>query len=286
MMKEKNYGFLFTLPAIVLFIVVLGIPVIMTVINSFTPLWAGDYSSFTLANYARLTKDSAFRTTFSNTLIFVSFTVGFHLILGMIVALALNTDIRFIRFFRVVAILPWTIPDSVSGLIWRFLFDPMHGAINQMLMLFNLIQEPIEWLSVPGLSLPSVIFADVWRGYPFVMLILLAGMQSIPEDLYEAAKVDGASAVRKFVHITIPQLQTIIVIALALDTVWQFRRFGLIYTMTGGGPGRQTEILATLVQKQYFEFFNFEYAAAMALFTALVMLVITLPYVRIMVRGN
>ena len=285
-MQERNYGYAFIFPGVALFIVVLGIPVIITILNSFTPLWSGELTTFTLENYFRLTKDLTFRKTFINTITFVSCTVGFHFLLGMIVAVTLNKDIPYIKLFRVIAILPWTIPDSVCGLMWRFMFDPLHGAVNQVLMFFNLINDPIEWLSLPALSLPSVIFADIWRGYPFVMLILLAGLQSIPEDLYEAAKVDGANVFRRFVHITIPQLKTIIVIALALDTVWQFRRFGLIYTMTGGGPGRQTEILSTLVQKQYFGFFNFEYAAAMALITALIMLIITLPYIRIMIRGN
>jgi multiple sugar transport system permease protein len=285
-MKDQNFGYFFTFPGVLLFILVLGLPVAITVLNSFSPLWSGEYAGVTLENYDRLFKDIIFKKAFKNTIIFVSLTVGFHFLMGMVVSSALNVEIRFVKFFRVVAILPWTIPDSVSGLIWRFMYDPLHGSINQVLMGFGFIQDPIEWLSLPALSLPSVIFADIWRGYPFVMLILLAGLQSIPEDLYEAAKVDGAGAYRRFIHITLPQLKTIIVIALALDTVWQFRRFGLIYTMTGGGPGRQTEILATLVQKQYFEFFNFEYASAMALITALVILILTFPYVRIMIRGT
>ena len=283
-MRDKNYGILLTTPALVFFVFVLAVPVIMAVINSFSPIWSGKVSEFTLNNYKNLVDDPVFIATFWNTIFFVSSTVGFHLVLGLIIALALNKEIPMMRFFRVIAILPWTIPDSISGLIWRFMFDPMSGVINQVLTFFHVINDPIEWLSIPGLALGCVIFADIWRGYPFVMLILLAGLQSIPEEYYEASKVDGANAFKRFVYITVPHLKTMINISLALDTVWQFRRFGLIYTMTGGGPGTQTEILASLVQKQYFRFFNFEYASAMALFNAFVIFIITLPYVRIMIR--
>ena len=283
-MRDKNYGILLTTPALVFFVFVLAVPVIMAVINSFSPIWSGKVSEFTLNNYKNLVDDPVFIATFWNTIFFVSSTVGFHLVLGLIIALALNKEIPMMRFFRVIAILPWTIPDSISGLIWRFMFDPMSGVINQVLTFFHVINDPIEWLSIPGLALGCVIFADIWRGYPFVMLILLAGLQSIPEEYYEASKVDGANAFKRFVYITVPHLKTMIIISLALDTVWQFRRFGLIYTMTGGGPGTQTEILASLVQKQYFRFFNFEYASAMALFNAFVIFIITLPYVRIMIR--
>jgi len=129
-----------------------------------------------------------------------------------------------------------------------------------------------------------VIFADVWRGYPFVMLILLAGLQAIPDELYEPAKVDGASTIQEFWHITIPLMRGMMLIAVALDTVWQFRRFGLIVNMTGGGPGNVTEILSLYVYKQYFRYFNFEYAAAIALVLAVIMLVLSVPYVRAMVQ--
>jgi multiple sugar transport system permease protein len=116
------------------------------------------------------------------------------------------------------------------------------------------------------------------------MIILLAGLQAIPREQYEAARVDGASPLREFWHITIPNLKRMIVIAIALDTIWQFRRFGLVYTMTQGGPGHSTEILSILVYKQYFRFFNFEYAAAIAVILAIIMLIISLPYIRMIVR--
>jgi multiple sugar transport system permease protein len=272
------------LPGVLLFVLVLGFPVITTLINSFCPVWTAGVTKITLQNYTRLAQDWVPRKVLGNTLTFVCCTVLFHFLLGLTVATALDTEVRGKRLFRVLAILPWAVPDSISGLIWRFLYDPLHGTINKVLLTVHLIDTPIEWLSNPTLSLLSVIFADVWRGYPFVMLILLAGLQSIPPQLYEAAEVDGASTIQRYVRITLPQLKTMIIIALALDTIWQFRMFGLVFTLTGGGPGRQTETLPLLVYKQYFNYFNFEYAAAIAVASAAAMLVLSIPYLWIMLR--
>lgn len=283
-MKDRYQGYVFVSPGVLLFVLVLGFPVITTLFNSFCPVWSAGIAKFTLQNYAKVTQDWVPRKVLGNTLVFVSCTVLLHFLLGLTVASALDTEVRGKRVFRVLAILPWAVPDSIAGLIWRFLYDPLHGSVNKILLTLHLIETPIEWLSNPALSLMSVIFADVWRGYPFVMIILLAGLQSIPPELYEAAEVDGASPVQRYLRITLPQLKTMIIIALALDTVWQFRMFGLVYTLTGGGPGRQTETLPLLVYKQYFNYFNFEYAATVAVTSAVMMLMLSLPYLWIMLR--
>ena len=136
-----------------------------------------------------------------------------------------------------------------------------------------------SWLSSPTLAFPSVIFANIWRGYPLVMVMLLAGLMAIPRELYEAAEVDGAGRLKRFLHVTLPGLSTIILIALALDMVWEFRRFALVLTMTGGGPGTLTEVLSTLVYKSYFQFFTFEYASAIAILMSVVLFILSLPYI-------
>ncbi len=278
-----NQGYVFVLPALFMLLLVLGFPIAVAVINSFS-LPVSEAGTWTLENYAKLFKDARFQNSLVVTFVFVGGTVLLHLVVGFIVALALNTEIRAKRFFRVVAILPWTVPDVISGLIWRFMYNPTAGIINRLLLELGVVTTYIEWLGDADLALPSVIFADTWRGYPFVMIILLAGLQSVPRELYEAAKVDGASTIQEFRHITIPTMRGMILIATALDTIWQFRRFGLVFNMTAGGPGRVTEILSLYVYKQYFRYFNFEYAAAMAVVLALIMLLLSLPYVRAMVR--
>lgn len=280
-LRRKFGGYGFVLPALLMLVLVLGFPVAAAVVTSFR---APDAGTWTLKHYLALQRDDRFFNSLYVTFAFVGGTVGLHLILGFIVALALNAEIRAKHFFRVIVILPWTVPDVISGLIWRFMYNPTAGIINRILLDAGLVDRYVEWLGTGDLALPSVIFADVWRGFPFVMIILLAGLQAIPQELYEAARVDGASALQEFRYITIPNMRRMILIALALDTIWQFRRFGLIYNMTLGGPGNATEILSLYVYKQYFQYFNFEYAAAMAVVLAIIMLVISLPYVRAMVR--
>lgn len=282
-LAQQNQGYLFILPCLLMLLLILGFPAVMAVLNSFSPIWSKGFS-FTLENYRRLIHDAVFWNALGNTLRFVGSTVALHFVLGLAVALALNAEIRARRFFRILAILPWTVPDVISGLVWRFMYNPTSGIINDVLMKFHLTGNYIEWLGSPSLAMPSIILADAWRGYPFVMIILLAGLQAIPRTLYEAARVDGASSLQEFWHITLPNLKRMIVIALALDIIWQFRRFGLVYTMTQGGPGRTTEILSIMVYKQYFKFFNFEYASAIAVVMAIIMLAISIPYIRTIVR--
>lgn len=274
----------FVLPCFILLLGVLGFPMVMAVLNSFTPIWTKGLKGFTLAYYKKLFNDAVFLNSLFRTAYFVGATVSLHLLLGLCVALALNSAIRARRFFRVMAILPWTIPDVIAGLVWACMYDPLNGLLNDLLHRLGLIASPVEWLANPSLVMPSVILADVWRGYPFVMLILLAGLQTIPKEQHEAAKVDGASAIQEFLYITLPNLKQMIAIATVLDIIWQTRRFGLIWVMTEGGPARSTEILSVLAYRQYFKFFNFEYASAISVILALILLLIGIPYIRAVAR--
>jgi len=281
-LKKKKYEpYLFIFPALSMLIVILGFPLVMAILMSLNLAWVkSSLLGFTFENYSRLFRDRVFYNDLIVTFSFVGSTVGFHLLLGLGIALLLNMEIKAKRFFRVAAILPWTIPDVIAGLIWRFMFDPLSGIINSVLARLNLIQSPITWLSDARLALPSVVFAEVWRGYPFVMLLLLAGLQSIPQGLYEAAEIDGASARKRFWYISLPNLSRIIMIAFTLDFIWECRRFGLVYNMTGGNPGHATEVLSLYVYKNYFIFFNFGYAAAIAVVLALIMMTISFPYLK------
>jgi len=240
--------------------------------------------SFTMKSYTRLLHDAEFITSAINTVIFVSTTVGFHLLIGLGVALLLNTEIKKKHFFRVIAILPWTVPDVIGGLIWKFMFDTLPGIVNAVLLKTGFIIDPIDWLGNPKLAFLCLIFAEVWRGYPFAMLILLAGLQAIPKQQYEAAEIDGSSKVQSFFYITIPNLKYMFVIALILDTIWECRLFGMVYSMTGGGPGYSSQVLSLLTYKHYFVFFNTSYAASIAVILAILMLVISIPYLRMTMR--
>lgn len=284
MNRNQLRGYWFILPCFVILLGVMGFPTVVAFLNSFAPVWTKGLQGFTFNYYKRLFHDPIFWNAIVNTIYFVGGTVFLHLLLGFAVALALNAEIRARRFFRVIAILPWTLPDVIAGLIWGWMYDPLSGIINDFLHRIGLISSPITWLANPTLVMPSVILADTWRGYPFVMLVLLAGLQAIPRELYEAAKVDGASWIQELFYVTIPNLKKMIIIATILDIIWQTRRFGLIWVMTEGGPARATEILSVLAYKTYFKFFNFEYASAMSVAMAIFLLVIGMPYIRIIVR--
>ena len=276
---DRQLGYLFVLPATLMLVAVLVFPAFITLKLSVTPE-GGSGWQVTLANYHKAFRDPVLLNTFRNTFAFVAWSMAGHFVLGLGLALALNQALPGQMFFRLVALIPWTIPDVVAGIIFRWVLNPIHGSINPLIrMVFPSFPAEFTWLSSPSLAFPSVIFANVWRGYPLVMVMLLAGLMAIPRELYEAAAVDGAGRLRRFWHVTLPGLSTIILIALALDMVWEFRRFALVLAMTGGGPGTLTEVLSTLVYKTYFQFFTFEYASAMAILMSAVLFLLSLPYI-------
>ena len=276
--NDRYMWTVFVLPALFLLILVLGWPAITSILYSFQPTQAGA-TGYTLASYKSLLKDPFFKTTFWNTVVFVSFSVGCHMILGLAVAMVLNSALPAKPMFRVIALLPWVVPDVVAGIIWKWMYNPIYGALNDLLIKVGILENPVEWLSNPKLAMISAILVNLWRGFPFVMLILLAGLQAIPRHLYEAAAIDGASKLTQFIHVTLPGLRKMIVVALALDIVWEVRRFGLIQAMTQGGPGVLTEVLSTYTYKQYFQFFRFEYASAISVVMTVVLLMVSLPYI-------
>lgn len=282
MLGEKWTGYWFVLPGTIMLAVILGFPAVTAILESVGLV--GGKGGASLANYTRLLGDAQFHVTTWNTLVFVVAVVAFHLVMGLAVALLLNLDVPGRWVFRVLAILPWTMPDVIGGLVFRSLFDTLSGGVNAVGMLLGLMQEPKDWLGSPSWALFSVIMAESWRGYPYVMLILLAGLQSIPRDQYEAAAIDGAGWWTSLFHVTLPNLKPMIIIALVLDIVWECRLFGMIYGMTGGGPGDATQNLSLMVYKQYFQFFDTAYASSVAVVLAAVLLVVALPYMRSTLR--
>jgi len=282
-LRDRLMGYAFVAPALLLLLAVLAYPAGRSLRLSLSSGVRGS-SGYSLVQYAELLRSDVFRQVLQNTALFVAASVALHLALGLALALTLNRPLFGRAAFRVLALLPWVVPDVVAGIVWKWILNPLYGLMNDLLFRAGLIAAPVEWLTAPGLVLPSVVLANVWRGFPFVMIILLAGLQSIPVELYEAAAIDGAGTVQRFRHVTLPGLRKVLIVALALDTIWEVRRFGLIQAMTAGGPGIMSEVLSTQVFKQYFQFFKFEYASAMAIAMTGLLLVVSLPYVRMIVR--
>jgi multiple sugar transport system permease protein len=205
-----------------------------------------------------------------------------HLVLGLAFAMMLNTKLLggvTKALFRIVYILPWLFTIAVIAVIWRLMLDPA-GVLTYVLQTLGLIQQGVDWLGDPGTALWVVTFANVWSGYPFFMISLLAGLQGIPGDLYEAADVDGASPIQKFRHVTLPQLRPVIISMAVLDLIWTSQQFALIWMMTGGGPLNATEMLSTYTYKQAFSEYEFATASAAAVVVLLLTMVLAFFYVR------
>ena len=188
-----------------------------------------------------------FSTAVVNTIVFTVSAVAIKLLLGMAVALVLNQRIRGRNFFRAFLLLPWAMPAFVVYLVWRWLYDPLSGLINYALIDLGLIASPIPFLSDRSTAMASVIVAHVWRNFPFYAISFLAGMQTISQELYDAAQVDGASRVQQFRHVTLPGLYHIIGVVVLLTTIWTANAFEPVYLLTGGGPSDATMVYTMLV---------------------------------------
>ena len=280
--KLTPYGYL--LPTIILMMILLVIPIVMVidyslydnVIANKNPVFVG------LSNYAAVLKDSAFWTAVGHTLFFVIVSIVAHMIIGMVFALILNTRYLSTRtkgIFRAIYALPWMFPASVIAITWRMLLDP-NGVLNYFILLFHISPEKVTFLASRDIALQSVTLINIWSGYPFYMISILAGLQGISPDLYEAAALDGADAVHSFTGVTIPQLRPILISLIMLDFVWTLQQFALIWMTTGGGPVNATETVSTWIYKQGFTKFQYSMASTGAVILLIVCTIVGIFYVR------
>ncbi len=281
---KRTAPYRYLLPTLVLMIVFLVIPIFMVVRYSFvdkavvspSPAFVG------LANYAELFADSSFWNAVSNTIIFVVVSVVAHLVIGMIFAMLLNS-----KYFsngtktiaRVIYILPWVFTASVVAILWKLMLQPS-GIINYLLSALPQITRNTEWLSNKDLALAVICFINIWCGYPFYMISILAGLQGISGDLYESAAIDGATMTKSFFHITIPQLKPILISIAMLDFIWTLQSFNVIWMLTGGGPVESTETLSIYIYKLAFQKVNYSMAGTAATVLLVVCVFIAIFYVR------
>ena len=243
-----------------------------------------EYGFVGLANYVRLVHDEVFWLSLWNSFLWVFGSVSFQFLGGFAAALLLHQAFRGRALVRTLTLLPWIIPGVVVALIWEFIYQPNYGLLNDVLIRIGVMTERVAWLSSPVLAMPAVILANVWRGVPFFAIMLLAGLQAIPTELYEAARVDGASVTQRFWCITVPMLRPIIVVATATRIVWTFNYADLIFVMTSGGPANATQITSTYTLMQAYSNLDFGYAATLSVALLLIMLGFTIFYLR-MTRG-
>jgi multiple sugar transport system permease protein len=240
-----------------------------------------------LANYAEILRTPLFWQILWQTVLFTAGSVVFHLGLGMGLALLLHTriNVQIRNGFRGLLIIPWLFAPTVAGMIWVLMLSPF-GVVNGCLTTLGLLDpnETINWLGSPNTALLSVTVMNIWRAFPFFMVMLLAGLQAIPDDLYEAADIDGTTGWQKFWYITIPGLRGIILTVVLLDFIWTFRAFDPVYVMTGGGPVNSSQVLPTAIYFDAFQKLKFGYASAEAVLMFLLLFAVSVAYVRRAVR--
>jgi ABC-type sugar transport system permease subunit len=233
-----------------------------------------------LDNYAAIASDPRFWSALGHTLFFTAASVALEIALGLVLALAMDRAFRGRGLVRAALLIPWALPTVVAALLWRFLFDSQAGVVNAALAGIGLLDRPLVWFVDPATAWVPVILADVWKSTPFVALLLLAGLQGIPRELYEAAAVDGASPWRQLRRITLPLLRPALLVALIFRTLDAFRVFDLIYVLTGGGPGTATEPLALYTFNTLFQNLRFGYGAALSVVVFAVTFGLALLYIR------
>ncbi|MBE9118183.1 sugar ABC transporter permease [Lusitaniella coriacea LEGE 07157] len=271
--REQLTGWLLITPALIVVLLVFAYPIgrafwlSLFQQNLGTELQAQFYG---LSNYGRLLGDGRFWQSMQNTAIFTAVSIFFELILGMAIALILNKSFRGRGALRTISLIPWALPTAIMGLAWAWIFNDQYGIANDILRIFGF--DGITWLGQPLPAMVALIIADVWKTTPFIAIILLAGLQSISSDLYEAHSIDGATPIQSFTQITLPLLAPQILIALLFRFAQAFGIFDLVQVMTGGGPAGATETVAIYIYATIRRYLDFGYGAALVVVTFILLI--------------
>ncbi|MCI5955418.1 MAG: sugar ABC transporter permease [Clostridiales bacterium] len=283
--KKRGAGiwpYLLLAPALLIMLSVVIIPIINAVSMSFQsynltrPKKIG-FIAF--QNYEKILQSSQFWSSLGRTGVWVLWGVGLQFVFGFALALLLNKNFRGRGVVRSVSLIPWVTPGVLIALMWRWILDGNYGVLNDILKNLGIITDNIAFLASKQFAMPSVIMTIVWQGIPFFALMILAGLQSIPEELYEAANIDGASGLQKLFYVTIPSLKNTIFVTTMLRIIWVANSVDVIYNMTEGGPAFATQTLSVYIYKEA-SILNMGYASAMAILLMLVLMVVAIPYLR------
>jgi len=270
-------------PAVLATLIVVFYPMLQAGITSlyYDVLWKPKATRFIgFDNFVAIARDPVFWASLGRTAIWIGITVPLQLALGFVTALLLNQQFRWRTLARSLILIPWALPSVVIGLMWSWIYHPQVGLLNDLLLRVGLLNTAIPWLASPDTALYSIITALVWQGFPFFAIMILAGLQTIPTNLYEAAAIDGATTWQQFVEITLPGLKSVLVTAVMLRIIWVANSMDVIYVMTGGGPGYATHTLPLYAFKRTYSSMDFGYGSALAVTFALLLLGFIVLYLR------
>jgi multiple sugar transport system permease protein len=249
--EEAAFGYGLLVPAAVLIVVLVGVPFLNALWLSFHRklLGAQDAPWIGLQNYLTLLADSTFWMAVRNTFAFTAGSIGCKLIIGLAIALVLNEALPMRGLWRSIVMLPYAMPTLVSVLVWKWMYNDVAGVLNYLVMSSGVSDHQVLWLGDPNIAMPAVIAVNVWRGFPFFVITFLAGLQTVPQELYDAVKVDGAGVWARFQHVTLPGIMPVVAVTTLFSAILTFNDFSIIWILTQGGPGNATNVLATLTYK-------------------------------------
>ncbi len=278
---KSVYPHLWILPSVTLMVAIIVVPIIDLFITSFSEVsFSGVRGGFNgVENYVSLFQDPVFPRVLINTVIWTVGIVGITVVLSLGIANLLNEKFVGRRLVRVALIIPWAVSLLITAVIWRWIFDFRYGTLNLVLQQLGIIEENVNWLAQPVTSFPAMIAVGIFVSIPFTSFVLLAGLQSISAELYEAAKVDGADRWKRFVYVTLPQLRPTLTVAVVLNTIYVFNSFPIVWAMTRGEPLNKTDIIFTYLFKLGFEQRQLGVAAAVSVISFLILVSFSAAYV-------
>jgi multiple sugar transport system permease protein len=286
---EKLTPYFFILPSVLFLGAILGFPILFSIVISFQKydlqaLISKQAQFIGFKNYYDVLSDPPFMVALTHSLKFTFFSILFQFTIGLGLAILLSKAFPLSNVMRGLLLSGWQIPSIVTGTIFLWLFNLDYGLINFLMTSLRIVNEPIGWVVQADAALPAVIIANIWLGIPFNLIMLSAGLTGIPEDIYEAATVDGANGWQKIVHLTVPLLRPTILAVLMLGFIYTLRVFDLIWIMTKGGPGNATEVLPTLAYRLSFVHFDFGKSAAIAVVILIILLIAAVGYLKLIVQ--
>jgi multiple sugar transport system permease protein len=284
---DGQFAVLLLLPGLALLAGVVLYPLIASLVTAFfeQSLVLPGRTFVGLANVVEVLQGDFLRL-FGQTMVFTLGTTVLPFVVGFALALALNTRIRGAKVLRGLMLIPWLVPGVVVSFLWMWIFNANYGVMNALLEGVGLVDGPQAWLAQPGTAMGAVILAKTWQSFPWMMVMLLAGLQTVPGELHEAAEMDGAGTIRRFFAITLPHLKGIVGLVLLLEFIWNFQHFDIIYVLTGGGPAGATQTFATAVYETAFHGFDLGRAGALGLLWMVLLMGLVVVYVRFSEKGE
>ena len=285
----RNPGMLYVLPAVLAIACVMVFPLIYTFVLGFnkSDLYTDGWKFVGISQYAALFQNSDFIASIRHTVVWTLSSVVFQFLVGFMAAVLINQDfIKMKWLIRILLMIPWVLPSVISVNIWKWLYHPDFGYINYLIKVLGLSDTPINWVADENYAMLSAVIVNVWKMFPLVMLMIEASLQSVPNELKDAAKVDGATGIREFFTVTVPHVSSTCYTIILLLIIWTLNAFTFIFVLTGGGPANSTEILSMFIYKSAFQNYDFGMAGAASVVLFVITAVLSVVYMKFVMKGG